>query len=100
MARGSEPGKVVRYEPPPEPPAVAIAIAILTVVELAFVVVFLMALFGGWNSVRDQQFMAFLLANALVTLSFILILYRRYFLPDIIIVKQRRKKLEDLINVK
>lgn len=100
MARGSDPGKVVRSEPPPNPPAVAVAILVLTVVELVFVTVFLLGIVNGWNEIRDQQLMAFWLANALVALSFILILYRRYFLPDVVIVKKRRRKFEDLVNIK
>ena len=60
-------GDIHRYEPARESTAAAIAIVLLTVIEVVF-----------------------------VDLAFILMLYRKEFLPDVMIVKKRRRKWEDL----
>ena len=91
-----EAGEIVRYEPAPEPLAGAIAIAILTVVNVVFILLFGWGLLAGWNSPVAQQVEGFWLASAFTTTAFILAIYRRWFLPDILVVKRRRKKFEDL----
>lgn len=91
-----EAGEIVRYEPAPEPLAGAAAIALLTVLNLVFVGLFVYGLIIGWNSPVEQQFLGFMLSNALVTTAFILAVYRRWFLPDLLVVKKRRMKFEDL----
>lgn len=93
-----EAGEIVRYEPAAEPMVVAVAIAILTLLDALFVFLFLWGSFLAsprWNSPVDQQVLGFWLANAFAVTGIILILYRRYFLPDVLIVKKRRKKFED-----
>lgn len=87
----------MRYTPAPEPAVAAMSIGILTLVELVFVVLFFYALIAGTNSVQEQQLMAFALGSALLTLAAILSLYRKYFIPDVMIVKRRKLKYEDLM---
>ena len=94
---GNTPGDVVRYVPAPEPLVAALAIAILTVLEVALALSFMAMLVLSENSVTDQQLEAFLLGSALLTLAAILSLYRKFFLPDVMIVKRRKLKYEDLM---
>jgi hypothetical protein len=42
------------------------------------------------------MYLGFLLAAIFIDLSFVLMLYRKEFLPDVMIVKKRRRKWEDL----
>jgi hypothetical protein len=42
------------------------------------------------------MFLGGLLAVIFIDLAFILLLYRKEFLPDVMIVKKRRRKWEDL----
>jgi hypothetical protein len=42
------------------------------------------------------MFMGGLMAAVFVDLAFVLLLYRKEFLPDVMIVKKRRRKWEDL----
>ena len=99
MARkaGSSPGDVVRYVPAPEPLVAALAIAILTLLEIVFAVLFIYTLVTGSNSVVEQQFLGFTLGSALITLAAILSLYRKFFIPDVMVVKRRKLKYEDLM---
>lgn len=94
---GATPGDVVRYVPAPEPAVAAISIGLLTLIELAFAVAFIAMLVASGNSVKDQQVEALLLGGALMTLAAILSLYRKFFLPDVMIVKKRKLKYEDLM---
>lgn len=91
------PGDVVRHDPAEQPLSVAVAIGILTVLELVFVALFTLGIVNGWNSPQEQQVMMFWLATAFLILGIILTLYRRFFLDDIVIVKQRKQKWEDLL---
>lgn len=91
-----EAGEIVRYEPAPEPMAGAVAIGVLTILNVTFIGLFAWGLVAGWNNPKDQQVEGFWLASALTTTAIILALYRRYFLPDLLIVKKRRNKFEDL----
>lgn len=94
---GSTPGDVVRFVPAPEPMVAAVSIGILTLVETAFALGFLIVLYMGDNSVAAQQTEALLLGGAMLTLAAILSLYRKFFLPDVMIVKKRKLKYEDLM---
>ena len=90
-------GAIHRYEPPRESTAALIAIVLLTVVEVVFVGLFTYGLVAGWGlSEFGNMFLGGLLAAIFITLSFILLLYRKEFLPDVMIVKKRRRKWEDL----
>lgn len=88
---------MVRHDPAEAPLSVAWAIVLLTALELVFVVLFTIGVFKGWNSIQAQQVLTFWLANAFLLLGIILVLYRRFFLDDIIVVKQRKPKWEDLL---
>jgi hypothetical protein len=90
-------GAIHRYEPPRESTAALIAIVLLTVAEVVFVGLFTYGLVIGWGlSEFGNMFLGGLLAAIFIDLSFILLLYRKEFLPDVMIVKKRRRKWEDL----
>jgi len=93
---GSSYGDIHRYEPPHESTAAAIAIVLLTVIEVVFVSLFVYGLMSAWASTEfGNMFAGALLAMIFIDLAFILLLYRKEFLPDVMIVK-RRRKWEDL----
>jgi hypothetical protein len=90
-------GDIHRYEPPRESTAAAIAIVLLTVVEVVFVGMFSYGLATGWGYDEfGNMFLGGLLAVIFIDLAFVLLLYRKEFLPDVMIVKKRRRKWEDL----
>jgi hypothetical protein len=94
---GSTYGDIHRYEPARESIVAAIAIVVLTFIEVVFVGLFTYGLVSGWGlSEYGNMYLGGLLAAIFVDLSFILILYRKEFLPDVMIVKKRRRKWEDL----
>jgi hypothetical protein len=94
---GSTYGDIHRYEPARESTAAAIAIVVLTALQVAFVALFTYGLVSGWGlDDVGNMFLGFLLAAIFVDLAFILLLYRKEFLPDVMIVKKRRRKWEDL----
>ena len=96
-AKGSTYGAIHRYEPARESTAAAIAIVLLTVIEVVFVSLFVYGLVSGWGlSEGGNMYLGGLLAGIFVDLAFILALYRKEFLPDVMIVKKRRRKWEDL----
>jgi len=100
-SEGSTYGDIHRYEPPRENPAAAVAIVLLTLVEVVLVGAFTYGLLSGWG-LPDQyldvgnMFLGTLLGAIFLDLAFILLLYRKEFLPDVMIVKKRRRKWEDL----
>ncbi|RRJ32014.1 DUF7318 family protein [Halocatena pleomorpha] len=90
-------GAIHRYEPARESTAAAIAIVLLTVFEVVFVGMFTYGLSTGWGlDPYGNMFLGGLLTLIFVDLSFILLLYRKEFLPDVMVVKKRRRKWEDL----
>ncbi|MFB6154699.1 MAG: hypothetical protein ABEJ22_02315 [Haloferacaceae archaeon] len=94
---GSNYGDIHRYEPARESTAAAIAIVLLTVIEVLFVFMFSWGLVNGWGLTdTGNMFLGGVLAVVFVDLAFILALYRKEFLPDVVIVKKRRRKYEDL----
>ena len=94
---GSTYGDIHRYEPARENPAAAIAIVLLTVVEVVFVFLLIYGFMSGWGlSEFGNRFLGAVLAIIFMDLGFILALYRKEFLPDVMIVKKRRRKWEDL----
>ncbi|ERG96553.1 hypothetical protein [Haloquadratum walsbyi] len=94
---GSTYGDIHRYEPARESTASAIAIVLLTVVEVIFVFLFTYGLVSGWGLTdTGNMFLGTVLAVIFIDLAFILALYRKEFLPDVVIVKKRRRKWEDL----
>ena len=96
-SEGSSYGDIHRYEPPRESTAAALAIVLLTVIEVVFVGLFTYGLISGWAlSEFGNMYMGGILAIIFIDLAFILMLYRKEFLPDVMIVKKRRRKWEDL----
>src|SRR6056297_3570081 len=94
---GSTYGDIHRYEPARESTAAAVAIVLLTVIEVVFVGLFTYGLVNGWGySPLGNMYLGGILAIIFVDLAFILMLYRKEFLPDVMIVKKRRRKWEDL----
>jgi len=93
---GSTYGDIHRYEPPRESTAAAIAIVLLTIIEVVFVGLFAYGLVVWGTDPIGNMYLGFLLTAIFVDLSFILLLYRKEFLPDVMIVKKRRRKWEDL----
>jgi hypothetical protein len=90
-------GAVHRYEPANESIAAAIAIVLLTVLEVVFVGMFTYGLTAGWGyDPFGNMFLGGLLTAVFIDLAFILLLYRKEFLPDVMVVKKRRRKWEDL----
>lgn len=98
MAKPSEPGDIVRYEEAERPLHAAVVITLLTFLELVFVVLVVWSLVAGWDSPQDQILQAQWLTAIFLILGFILMIYRRYFLPDMMVVKVRNKKYEDFID--
>ncbi|WP_423745180.1 hypothetical protein V5735_03960 (plasmid) [Haladaptatus sp. SPP-AMP-3] len=94
---GSTYGDIHRYEPARESTTAAITIVLLTIVEVVFVGLFTYGLLNGWG-LREagNMFLGGILAIIFIDLAFILMLYRKEFLPDVMIVKKRRRKWEDL----
>ena len=94
---GSSYGDIHRYEPPRESTSAALAIVLLTVIEVVFVGLFTYGLISGWGLDEiGNMFLGGLLAAIFIDLAFIMLLYRKEFLPDVMIVKKRRRKWEDL----
>jgi hypothetical protein len=100
-SEGSTYGDIHRYEPPRESTPAAIAIVLLTLVEILMVGIFTFGLINGWGFPRQftavgNMFLGTILAAIFINLAFIMLLYRKEFLPDVMIVKKRRRKWEDL----
>jgi hypothetical protein len=94
---GGNYGDIHRYEPARESTAAAVGIVLLTVVEVVFVGLFTYGLVNGWGyTALGNMFLGGILAVIFIDLAFILVLYRKEFLPDVMIVKKRRRKWEDL----
>jgi len=94
---GSNYGDIHRYEPARESTTAAIAIVLLTIIEVVFVGLFTYGLLEGWGLTEvGNMYLGGILAVVFIDLAFILMLYRKEFLPDVMIVKKRRRKWEDL----
>lgn len=90
-------GDIHRYEPARESVTAMIAIVLLTVIEVLFVFLFVYGLMFGWATTEfGNMFVGAILGLIFIDLAFILALYRKEFLPDVVVVKKRRRKYEDL----
>ena len=98
MATSGNPyGDIHRYEPARESTPAAIAIVLLTIIEIVLVGLFTYGLINGWGRTEiGNMYLGFVLALIFIALAFILALYRKEFLPDVMIVKKRRRKWEDV----
>ncbi len=105
-SEGSTYGDIHRYEPPRESTAAALAIVLLTVIQIGLVGLFTYGMLAGWASgigasltvrlIEANMFLGGVLTAIFIDLAFIMLLYRKEFLPDVMIVKKRRRKWEDL----
>ena len=94
---GNSYGDIHRYEPARESTTAAIAIVLLTIIEVVFVGLFTYGLLEGWGLTEvGNMYLGGILAVVFIDLAFVLMLYRKEFLPDVMIVKKRRRKWEDL----
>jgi Zn-dependent protease with chaperone function len=95
-------GAIHRYEPARESTVAAITIVVLSIMQIVLVGLFTYGLTAGWavgastGSEAGNVLLGLLLAGVFVNLAFILLLYRKEFLPDVMVVKKRRRKWEDL----
>lgn len=98
MATSGNPyGDIHRYEPARESTPAAIAIVLLTLIEVVLIGLFTYGLLDGWGLTEvGNMFLGFVLGLIFIDLAFIFALYRKEFLPDVMIVKKRRRKWEDL----
>ncbi|WP_276271285.1 DUF7318 family protein [Haloarcula litorea] len=105
-SEGSTYGDIHRYEPPRESTAAAVGIVLLTVIQIVLVGLFTYGMLAGWASgigtsltvrlIEANMFLGGVLTAIFIDLAFIMLLYRKEFLPDVMIVKKRRRKWEDL----
>ena len=105
-SEGSTYGDIHRYEPPRESTAAAVGIVLLTVIQVGLVGLFTYGMLAGWASgigtvltvslIEANMFLGGVLTAIFIDLAFIMLLYRKEFLPDVMIVKKRRRKWEDL----
>ena len=105
-SEGSTYGDIHRYEPPRESTAAALGIVLLTVIQIGLVGLFTYGMIAGWASgigttltvrlIEANMFLGGVLTAIFIDLAFIMLLYRKEFLPDVMIVKKRRRKWEDL----
>ena len=105
-SEGSTYGDIHRYEPPRESTAAAVGIVLLTIIQIGLVGLFTYGMLAGWASgigtvltvrlIEANMFLGGVLTAIFIDLAFIMLLYRKEFLPDVMIVKKRRRKWEDL----
>ena len=94
-----EMGDIVRFDPAPQPAWGAILIAVLAGVTVINALAFIITVQMGFNHpIEDQTKQGILLGNVFLGMALILILYRRFFVDDILIVKKRHPKYEDFIE--
>ncbi|MFB6282409.1 MAG: hypothetical protein ABEK59_00550 [Halobacteria archaeon] len=90
-------GDIQRYEPPKASAAGSAAILVLTIVEFALIAILVIGI-----STRDvtntasNMFYGMILGYIFLDLAFILLIYKVEFLPDMLVIKKRRKKYEDI----
>ena len=105
-SEGSTYGDIHRYEPPRESTAAAVGIVLLTIIQVGLVGLFTYGMISGWAAgigttltvslIEANMFLGGVLTAIFIDLAFIMLLYRKEFLPDVMIVKKRRRKWEDL----
>ena len=95
--KGNSYGQIHRYEPAGESVVAAIAIVVLTILEVVMVGLFTWGLVEAWGVTQaGNVYLGTLLGLMFINLGVILALYRKEFLPDVMIVKKRRRKWEDV----
>ncbi|MDY6776322.1 MAG: hypothetical protein SV253_09690 [Halobacteria archaeon] len=89
-------GDIQRYEPPRESLIGMIAISVLTLIEFVLVGFFIWGISSGATSEAANIFLGGILAFIFIDLAFMLMVYKMEFLPDVLVLKKRRKKYEDI----
>ncbi|MDY7083421.1 MAG: hypothetical protein SXQ77_13710 [Halobacteria archaeon] len=90
-------GDIQRYDPPNESLVGVVAILVLTLIELILVGIFILGVTGGGvTNTASNMFLGGVLAFIFIDLAFILMIYKIEFLPDMLVIKKRRKKYEDI----
>lgn len=106
------PGEEIRRTPAPRPPIVGAMIIALLIIEFVLIALVFNAVAAGANSPHtiqedvaeaplsgifksDQQIIASWLAGVMFCMSFIILLYQRYFKDHVTIAKRRFRKWED-----
>ena len=87
--KDEELGKEVRNIPGKEQLEIFAIILALMVLELMYDALFIYGILENW----DQQFLSFTLAMAFLIFGLMIDFYRRSFMPDILEVKKRRRKV-------
>ena len=87
--KDEELGKELRNIPGKEQLEIFGIIIILLFLELMYDSLFIYGILEGW----DQQFLSFTIAMAFLILGLMLDFYRRSFMPDVLEVKKRRRKV-------
>ncbi len=92
-------GDVVRFERASQPPWAAFLILVLAAIVVVNAVLFIVAVQSGLNDpMEEQTVQAIMLGNVFLGLAMILMLYRRFFMDDVMIVKKRHPKYEDFLE--
>ena len=87
--KDEELGKELRNIPGKEQLEIFGIIIVLLFLELMYDSLFIYGILEGW----DQQFLSFTIAMAFLILGLMLDFYRRSFMPDVLEVKKRRRKV-------
>lgn len=92
-------GDIVRFERATEPAWAMGVIFALLVAVLINVVFFIALIQWGENwPTYGQTTQGLLLGNVFFGVALILVLYRRYFMDDLLVVKKRHPKYEDFLD--
>lgn len=90
-------GDIQRYEPPRESITGMVAITFLVLIEFMLVGVFIWGVAtGSVTNMSSNVVLGTILAFIFYDLAFILMIYKIEFLPDMLVIKKRRKKYEDI----
>lgn len=90
-------GDIQRYEPPRESLAGMVLISVLVLIEFVLVGIFVWGVAsGGVTDTASNIFLGGVLGFIFIDLAFILMVYKIEFLPDMLVIKKRRKKYEDI----
>lgn len=92
-------GDVVRYTPARQGALPAFLIAMVSAVTVLNALMFIVGIQLGIEHPMDQaRLLGVWLANTFFGLAIVLVLYRRFFVDDMLIVKKRHPKYEDFLE--
>lgn len=92
-------GDIVRYTPARQGAFPAFLIAAVSAVTVLNAIMFIVGIQMGITHPMDQaRLLGVWLANSIFGLALILILYRRFFVDDMLVVKKRHPKYEDFLE--